>query len=309
MGLGKSLSIVSLVASTIGTARKFAVKPLKTVRAPTISVDSPEDSDFDPSSSVDASHFAGAVFGMPSVLALSSESSFAKTARQQQSEAKRKEERARENHARRMRIKDRSRATLIVCPLTTVSNWEDQFMEHWKGPVIVSSGGGGTSGKEQVQMKKNGKKEISVPKIEPDSSDSNSSSDDDEEDPILRIYVYHGNLRKTDSDFLADFDVVITTFSTLATEFSKQTRTAEGAASSGSGTSTPVGKPEDEDSDGVMEVDADGVSVEAKELEKATKKRKRGKGAITNLGVPNDNEITSPLQQIEWFRVVLDEAQ
>jgi len=320
MGLGKSLSVVSLVASTIGTARKFEHKPLKDPRPPSASTSVSDYEDFDePSSSLDASHFAGAVFGMPSVpSSATSGSAASKTARQQQSESKKKEERAREGHARRSRIQVRSRATLIVCPLTTVSNWEDQFMEHWAGPVTVYSGG---QGKDVLQIKKNGRTRLSIPKLEADSSDSDdsdssSSSDDDLQKHVLRIYVYHGNGRQLDPDYISDFDVVITTFSTLATEFSKQTRTAEGAPTSG--TSTPVGgksKDEDEDSDGVMEVDAQGVEVpsvvdqEAKELEKSTKKRKRGKGSITNLAIRTDNEVTSPLQAIEWFRVVLDEAQ
>lgn len=316
MGLGKSLSIVSLVASTIGTARKFEIKPLKEVHAPSKSKSSStststsdhEDEPESSSSAVDASHFQGAVFGMPDMTA--------KTARQQQSDAKRKADRAIEAHARRSRIKVRSRATLIVCPLTTVSNWEDQFMEHWAGPVTVCAGG---QGKEGVQMKKNGRTKLSVPKLEPDSSDESdsdgSSSSDDDDSHVLRVYVYHGNARNLDCEYLADFDVVITTFSTLATEFSKQSRTAEGANTSGTSTPSNGRTNDDDDSDGVTEVDANGaaipseIDIEAKELEKATnKKRKRGKGAVTNLGVPNETEITSPLQQIEWFRVVLDEA-
>jgi len=43
----------------------------------------------------------------------------------------------------------------------------------------------------------------------------------------LRVYVYHGNARRLDPTFLADFDVVITTYSTLATEYSEQTRSLE----------------------------------------------------------------------------------
>ncbi len=42
--------------------------------------------------------------------------------------------------------------------------------------------------------------------------------------PPFRIYVYHGNARRPDPAFLADFDAVITTYATLASEYSKQMR-------------------------------------------------------------------------------------
>src|ERR1700692_361967 len=48
-------------------------------------------------------------------------------------------------YTRACRIKSKSRATLIVCPLSTVSNWEDQFKEHWKGEVTVVGEGSGVS--------------------------------------------------------------------------------------------------------------------------------------------------------------------
>jgi SNF2 family DNA or RNA helicase len=97
----------------------------------------------------------------------------------------------------------------------------------------------------------------------------------------LRVYVYHGNARRLDPNFLADFDVVITTYSTLATEFSKQTRSLEdgddGASDSGNEAN---GKPA-----------------------KATKTGKRKRPTT------NGTEATSPLQGVHWFRVILDEAQ
>src|SRR5258707_916923 len=37
-------------------------------------------------------------------------------------------------------LKERSRATLIVCPLSTLVTWEDQFKEHWGGEVQVVGG-------------------------------------------------------------------------------------------------------------------------------------------------------------------------
>jgi SNF2 family DNA or RNA helicase len=97
----------------------------------------------------------------------------------------------------------------------------------------------------------------------------------------LRVYVYHGNARRLDPTFLADFDVVITTYSTLATEFSKQSRSLEdgddGVSDSGNEANGKPGKPS------------------------KTGKRKRP--------ATNGTEATSPLQSVHWFRVILDEAQ
>ena len=39
--------------------------------------------------------------------------------------------------------------------------------------------------------------------------------------------MYHGNARRLDTTFLADFDVVITTYSTVATEYPEQTHSLE----------------------------------------------------------------------------------
>lgn len=129
--------------------------------------------------------------------------------------------------ARREELRCRSRATLLVCPLSIVSNWESQIREHWD------------------------------PQNQPS------------------IYVYHGSGRLTDPHLLADYDVVITTYSTLGSEFSNQTTWA---AAAGKG---------DKDDD-LLEIDADGAPV--------TKKRRKM------------NEAPNTCQRIEWFRIVLDEA-
>ncbi|CDZ96852.1 dna repair protein rad5 [Phaffia rhodozyma] len=287
MGLGKSLSIVSLVASTMSTARKFEIKPIEEPSPPSTT-----------GNNIDISHFAGAVYGMPVELSA-----------KQKAEQRLKQEAEAEHYARRMRIIVRTRGTLIVCPLTTVSNWEDQLLEHWAGPVTVFSASAGAGDKG---IKRNGRAALKaqLKKDKKESSTESSASDnEDEEEATLRVYVYHGNTRNLDPEFIADFDVVITTFSTLATEFSKQSRTAEGTSTpvgGGSGSSSKKKEEEDEDSDGVIEVDANGNH--AVKVEEKVKKRKRTKASLTQLGLARDSEVTSPLQQIEWFRVVLDEA-
>lgn len=129
--------------------------------------------------------------------------------------------------ARREELRCRSRATLLVCPLSIVSNWESQIREHW----------------------------------------------DPEQQPS--IYVYHGSGRLSDPHALADHDVVITTYSTLGSEFSNQTTWAAAAGRN------------DKD-DELVEVDADGAPL-------AKKRRKTA-------------EAPNTCQRIEWFRIVLDEA-
>ncbi|CAJ0829638.1 6145_t:CDS:2 [Entrophospora sp. SA101] len=89
----------------------------------------------------------------------------------------------------------KSRGTLIICPLSTISNWEDQFTSHVKSKT-------------------------------------------------LSIYVYHGGTRISDPSLLVDYDIVLTTYNVTGTEYNKQTK----------------------------------------------------------------NNITSALQKIHWFRIVLDEA-
>ena len=41
---------------------------------------------------------------------------------------------------------------------------------------------------------------------------------------VLKVYVYHGTARRADPTYLAQFDIVITTFSTLQTEYSRRLR-------------------------------------------------------------------------------------
>lgn len=212
-----------------------------------------------------------------------------------------------ERRARLDRIQVRSRATLLICPLSTVSNWEDQIREHWKGNVYVE-GGHQTAN----QKKANGGGDYTG-KGKPD----------------LRVFIYHGASRKVNVSKLADFDVVITTFNVLQTEYSKQLKTAEGmrryvaddAASSNPGT------PGTRDSDDPLEVDDAGTPIARQETPQVTADRKRLKIEATGskhtktssknsmvqgfdvMGKKTSGEVVSPLQSIEWFRVVLDEAQ
>ncbi len=182
----------------------------------------------------------------------------------------------------------KSRATLIICPLSTVVNWEDQLKEHWRGEVAVCGGQSGLPPPVSQPLTPTGSH------LDIKAEEKKPSLGRMRDGPLLRVYVYHGNSRRCDPTFLADFDAVITTYATLASEFSKQTKSLEA-----------VDDDDDEDADGVssegfIEVDTYGQPV-MKSKGKKTKKRKKAAGSSA--------EATSPLQSIHWFRVVLDEAQ
>ena len=309
--------------------------------------------------------------------------------------AKRKREQRRDNASEERfdKLVVRSRATLIVCPLSTVQNWEAQFEEHSKRVKGVKRGvrikevevevegeggrkekkvekrevdveeeeaereglgdelrklreemerreekrGGKASGKGKrrkapkraAAVKKRKANAIAdseedddaafiAPSDEDDSmadSDSNADDSDDEESsrPPLSIYIYHGNSRLSDPRKLADYDVVITTFSTLGTEYSKQQR-AEEEREEELEARKRAGMDPEESEDELVQVygfDERGEVIETKPGEEIVqagkpiqkkKKPKRSRRKIEGSGV-------SPLQQVQWFRVVLDEAQ
>lgn len=153
----------------------------------------------------------------------------------------------------------RSRATLIVCPVSVISNWQEQIDEHW-GPLHRPS-----------------------------------------------VFVYQGPGRARDVREIANNDIVITTYSTLATEFSNQTTWRD--------YSVRAGKEKDDDeivetdfSDSENEqpvVDADSGLTNTMGLNMFDNKKKRKRTKSTRRG---GEEHPNPLQRIEWFRIVLDEA-
>ncbi|THV06005.1 hypothetical protein K435DRAFT_711955 [Dendrothele bispora CBS 962.96] len=280
MGLGKTITCISLIAATLDSAKKFASTPIE---LPPISSE-PSAEGAVPL----ASQFAGTVWNMPDTSQLSAKA---------KAKAQRLQEKKEAEYTRASRIKAKSRATLIICPLSTVSNWEDQFRDHWKGEVFVVGGSGGCLPPPAAVQPQ--------PPQAPSVSSSSGMAlfTDAQPQPTvrvregtpLRVYIYHGNARKPDPAFLADFDCVITTYATLASEYSKQNRSIANA----------------EDDDGNSSDDAGGVDIDEhgnqvlrlpKPKKTGTKRKQVGVGGIC------PNEITSALQSIHWFRVVLDEA-
>jgi len=211
------------------------------------------------------------------------------TSAKEKAKAAKAQEKAEEDYVRATRIKVKSRATLIICPLSTVANWEDQFREHWNGEVTVFGGSGSCSAPAATpSTTASATPSTSPPEAPPPAPRIRTGSP-------LRIYIYHGNARRPDPSFLADFDAVITTYSTLASEFSKQTK------------STTAADDDDEDtgsSDG-QDFDANGDTV----MKSAGKAKKGTKRKKTSAIAASATEIPSALQSVFWFRVVLDEAQ
>jgi SNF2 family DNA or RNA helicase len=195
----------------------------------------------------------------------------------------------------------KSRGTLLVCPMSTITNWEDQIREHWNGRVEVVGGATG-------QTLKPAEKKWKPPKSKRRGEDDDDSSDEEELD-ILKVYIYHGPSRCSDPEIIADFDIVMTSYNTLANEYSKSSASCE---------DTPVDTANNSDDEFVSagdtstnpravkpEVEAE---IKANEVADALsrKRKKAGKGMATPAGrIPE----RSPLQSISWFRIVLDEAQ
>lgn len=293
MGLGKTITCVSLIAGTLASGHAFAATPSQSASPP-----SPYNCD-----NLKSSHFAGSVWGMPEAPEPGPTSAKGKA------KAARAQDKLEAEYTRACRIKAKSRATLIICPLSTVSNWEDQFREHWGGEVTVFGGSGGTcvpptaaqSAQSLSQMTLSQAPMVMDVKMDIKEVKPEVKPVRIRQGTPLRVYIYHGNARRPDPAFLADFDVVITTYATLASEFSKQNRSIK---------ATETEDDDDDDggsSDGVGGVDIDEYGNQTLRLprpKKAGLKRKKS-GAV----VANGTEAASALQSIDWFRVVLDEAQ
>jgi SWI/SNF-related matrix-associated actin-dependent regulator of chromatin subfamily A3 len=287
MGLGKTITTVSLVAATLPAARAFAAEPLPRPVPPPPRLDTPD---------LTAAHFAGSVWGMPDPVTSSLNMSAKQLAK-----ANRESDKLEVEYARACRLKVKSRGTLIICPLSTISNWEDQFREHWNGPVTIVGGGGISCTAAGAGPLPLGQRTISSafssmgPLTQSLLATESASNTPTPATPAVsekaarpcRVYVYHGNSRRPDPAFLADFDAVITTYSTLATEFSKQSKS----------TNCADGDDDELSAGDIVEIDEMGQQLPKK---KGVKRKK----CITSAA-----EVSSPLQSVCWFRVVLDEAQ
>ena len=294
MGLGKTISVVALIASTVESAFNFAASrdplPGQVDKKPKKEEErAPQASQFTEKYSLP---------GMPQFNTGITDS----FRREHDDELEGESEKAR--RIRQERIVTRSRATVIICPLSTLSNWEEQFVDH-------------------MTTKPHFFRQEEHPPWKP-------------RDDGLNIYIYHGNNRKKEASFLRQFDVILTAFSTVATEFSKQdaaVKKLERAREKWdemveNGTAfANLNGPSDDDISFVSD-SASGSrssSIKPTKPSPAARPKPKGKGKRKKKGEDDDEfdglcpemlaeleenvtNFTSPLQQTEWFRVVLDEA-
>ncbi|ORX34003.1 SNF2 family N-terminal domain-domain-containing protein [Kockovaella imperatae] len=281
MGLGKTLSVVSLISSTRHSAAKWARSKLESVEEPAASP---------PKDGLSSSVMRTKVFGMPE----NSDDDSRPIADFKGKKRKRDEPASSEcGTTRRSRLVRRSKATLLVCPMSTITNWEEQIRDHWNGKVEIIGGAAGTMPPKEVTKK-----------WKPPKRDG-ESSDEDEDFDTLKVYIYHGASRRADPDFIGDFDIVVTSYNTLALEYTRQ-RSGDATPASPSDTAPnsdddlPKGDTSLNGRPTKPEVEAE---IKAAEVADALlRKKRKGKGTA------KATFETSPLQAIDWFRVVLDEA-
>lgn len=294
MGLGKTISVVSLMANTLEASRLFAFGPMKkiTLRVAKVQAEAPP---------LTAANFAAQVWGMPDNAGEIDSSDVLESSAPSTSgggkgkKGKRETQKELLDTARMARIKVKSRATLIICPLSTIANWEEQFREHWAGHVHVVGGTSGNAPAPNANLVAAAAKQL----------DLNREKSGTSAKPI-KLYVYHGAARRPDFNFLADFDAVITTYSTLATEYSKQVKSSALYEDDAMEIDERAAGRDDDSGSGSDSFDDDddtGRGMVVKLKEKKIKKRPPGAALAAGL------EQSSPLQQIHWFRIVLDEAQ
>ncbi|GAA5920321.1 hypothetical protein JCM1841_004530 [Sporobolomyces salmonicolor] len=310
MGLGKTIVVISLVSTTLAAAREWAsLPPTKDKHDPRF-----DESKKPPGVDIAAGEFKSQLYGIGTGIG-----GFGVDAPPGEKKESGKKKKAREKREKKAEdaidarfgiIECRSRATLIVCPLSTVQNWESQFEEHTRA-VEIDEAGGRTI---QVGVKAEEESEEETEGSDGSGSDGKNKVKSRTKRKALSIYIYHGTSRLADPHKLADYDVVITTFSTLGSEYSRQVRAEEEREDAEEAAKELAAKRKDEVAEGITEVfgfGADGevliappgtvIGGKEEEEEEKKPKAKRKRKRIEGSGV-------SPLQAVQWFRVVLDEA-
>ncbi|BGP31413.1 hypothetical protein JCM10296v2_003177 [Rhodotorula toruloides] len=310
MGLGKTIVVISLVSSTLADAREFAKQPLEKDKLDPRFDETVKKSDMQ-GKAVALGEFRSQLWGVAQDAAGEAAPTTKAASKKKQAKERREKKKEEAVQSRFEKLVCRSRATLIVCPLSTVQNWESQFEEHTAIVEVDEAGGKTLTVEDDTKPIKALKRKMRIADESDEdgtTSDSSMKSAPSVKAPKspLRIYIYHGPGRCDDPIKLADHDVVITTFATLATEYSKQVRAEEEREDE----EEAAAKRAAEEEDGIVEVygfapngeiltrpPGAPVAEEETKPKKAKRKRKRVEGS----GV-------SALQAVQWYRVVLDEA-
>ncbi|PWN45645.1 hypothetical protein IE81DRAFT_285398 [Ceraceosorus guamensis] len=240
MGLGKTITTIALIANSWNEAKAFGKSKLVELNGKGGDSAVAAKNGQNQATDDEEEGFASGLPGAPAAKTASSRKG--KDPANSKSQAKKDEaERARQSN-----LRTRSRATLIVLPLTLVSSWEEQIKEHWHNKYLP------------------------------------------------KRLIYHGQKRSQDPIWIANHDIVFTTYPTLANEFSRQ----KVWVSDVDGGEDTQDDPEGSDDD-IVPLDSNGVpQYRSKSSKKGAKRRKSGPMV----------ESKNPLQRIEWFRIVLDEA-
>ncbi|CEQ42889.1 SPOSA6832_04757 [Sporobolomyces salmonicolor] len=250
MGLGKTIVVISLVSTTLAAAREWAsLPPTKDKHDPRF-----DESKKPPGVDIAAGEFKSQLYGIGTGIG-----GFGVDAPPGEKKESGKKKKAREKREKKAEdaidarfgiIECRSRATLIVCPLSTVQNWESQFEEHTRA-VEIDEAGGRTI---QVGVKAEEESEEETEGSDGSGSDGKNKVKSRTKRKALSIYIYHGTSRLADPHKLADYDVVITTFSTLGSEYSRQVRAEEEREDAEEAAKELAAKRKDEVAEGITEV-------------------------------------------------------
>ncbi|SPO40083.1 related to RAD16 - nucleotide excision repair protein [Pseudozyma flocculosa] len=130
MGLGKTITTIALIAHTLEEADAFGDSDLASYPPP----DESDLGDDDRKARDDSIELVTADDFSSSILPTPRPAKKAKKANARSSpKPKRKVSRSKRDPeaVRQAHLERRSRATLIVCPLSVVANWEEQIREHW----------------------------------------------------------------------------------------------------------------------------------------------------------------------------------